>query len=84
MHRPNAFSRLNVMVAAMAALLAGSYRAMPGVTAATKEQAYTMLGGYKSNGKNKTATHDRGGTRAFRRAATKRRNVLRNRRAHRG
>jgi hypothetical protein len=84
MHRPNAFSRATNLMVAMAALAAGAYAAMPGVKAASQEHAYSMLGGYRSRGKRKTKTHDNGGTRVAQRAAQKKRNQARHRRACRG
>lgn len=48
------------------------------------EQARIKAGSYESHGKRKTARHDAGGIRRNKRLAVKRRNVARNRRAHRG
>lgn len=84
MHRPNAFSRATHMMVAMAALAAGSLASMPGVKAVSQEHAYNLLGGYRSRGKRKTRSHDAGGSRAYQRAAQKKRNRVRHRRASRG
>lgn len=46
--------------------------------------ALESLGPYEGRGKKRTRTHFGPGTRANQRAAAKRRNVIRNRRAHRG
>lgn len=82
MQRVQPFRRFSAVLSAMAALM------MPGadglVQAATREQALGMVGGYKSNAKTGSKTHDRGGSRAFQRQALKRRNRQRNRLAHRG
>lgn len=46
--------------------------------------ALNQLGPYEGRGKGRTRRHDNGGTRAHQRAATKRRNVQRHRKACRG
>lgn len=84
MQRTNPFRRVHLLMHAMSALMAGSFASMPGVQAANKVQAYELAGGYQSRGKRKTKSHDYGGVRMAQRAARKRRNVRRNRLAHRG
>lgn len=74
-----AFYRSVAMVAAMAAVFtatAGNF--------AAQRTGLDALGAYESHGKRKTARHAARTTRRDQRAATKRRNVARNRRAHRG
>lgn len=51
---------------------------------AAKQAALRQLGDYESRGKGGKRAHRNTGIAAARRAAGKRRNVLRNRRAHRG
>lgn len=82
MQRANPFKRVHLLMAAMASLMT---TAVGGAAqAVTREQAYTMAGGYQSRGKRKTKSHDYGGVRTAQRAARKRRNQRRNRLAHRG
>lgn len=70
-----AFLRAKMMMTAIAAAMAEGMSLV---------QAGQVVGPYVSRGKRKTASHDGGGTRAFQRAAMKRRNRAKNRRAHRG
>lgn len=67
---PNPFSRARAMFATIAAAVA---LASP----LAQKDALSALAPYKSRGKNKARTHNRGGTKAFQRAAAKRRNKAR-------
>ena len=49
-----------------------------------RQAALTRLGRYSGRGKGRTRTHDRGGSRAYQRAAAKRRNTINFRRSSRG
>lgn len=75
----NAFGRAKAL---FALVLTAVQMHGPGTVALA--DALSGLPVYKSRGKGKTRRHDQGGTRAAQRAAVKRRNVLRNRSAHRG
>ena len=58
--------------------------ALHGAGTVELQVALSGLPAYRSRGKGKGRRHDQGGTRAAQRAALKARNVIRNRRAHRG
>lgn len=73
------FARAMAMMAAVASIMSEHAHNF-----AFQKAAIAKLGPYESRGKGKTRRHDNGGTKAHQRAATKHRNVLRNRRAHRG
>ena len=49
-----------------------------------RQGALAKLGSYEGRGKGRARHHDRGGSRAYQRAATKRRNVKRFRAQNRG
>jgi hypothetical protein len=81
MHHSQPFARLHVLMTAMASFMTAGTSGI--AQAVTREQAYEMAGGYEPNRKTGSRTHNAGGTRAYQRAAMKRRNRARNRKAHR-
>lgn len=85
MGRGKPFARLHYVMAAMATMLANqSAHALQGLQGdLLRKQAFDAVGGYESNSKTGSRPHDNGGTKAFQRKAMKRRNQLKNRRAHR-
>lgn len=74
-----AFHRSATMAAAVMAVLAATVGNF-----AAQRAGLDGIGTYESRGKGKTCYHAARTTRRDQRAATKRRNVQRNRRAHRG
>lgn len=77
------FNRAKMMMTMMAAAVANIQVGTVQYKVA-HEAAVAATGPYVSHGKRKTAYHERGGTAGAKRLARKRRNVRRNRRAHRG
>lgn len=65
----NAFGRARAMFALIAAAM--------GLAPLARQAALDKVGDYESHGKRKTKTHNRGGTKAFQRAAAKARNKAR-------
>lgn len=77
--RGRPFAAAITMMSAIAAVMvaaAGNF--------ALQQSALAALGPYKGRGKGKTQHHDRGGTRAYQRAALKKRNRAAHRKACRG
>lgn len=67
--------------AQMFAVIAAAVQLYGVGTVALAQAVISDIPEYRSRGKGKARRHDNGGTRAFQRAATKRRNVARHRKA---